>query len=135
MSYNGGMFDAFVAKVAADGTGLVYSGFLGGSNSDEGSSIAVDSAGNAYVTGKTGSTNFAVNGSWPYRSYQGGASDAFVAKVKADGTAFIYSGFLGGAGEDYGDGIAVDSVRQRLRHGLHRLQHIPGPGALAVHEP
>ena len=107
-SYNGST-DAFVAKVRADGTGLVYCSYIGGSAADEGHGIAVDSSGHAYVVGFTKSTaaSFPVkvgpdlshNGDW----------DAFVAKINADGTAFIYSGFLGGAGKDYGYGIAVDS--------------------------
>jgi len=105
-SYNGGR-DAFVAKVSASGTALIYSGFLGGSGFDWGSNIAVDSSGNAYVTGGTESSNFpAVVG--PDTSFNGN-EDAFVAKVSASGTALVYSGFLGGSGQDVGAGIAVDS--------------------------
>jgi hypothetical protein len=102
-----GVRDAFVAKVKSDGTGLVYSGFLGGSDKDEGLGIAVDSSGNAYVTGWTESSNFPVEG-WPYTELKG-VRDAFVAKVKSDGTGLVYSGFLGGSGSDRGWGIAVDS--------------------------
>jgi pimeloyl-ACP methyl ester carboxylesterase len=83
-SYNGGDYDAFVAKVNPSGTGLVYAGFLGGSDSDWGSSIAVDAAGNAYVTGYTWSRDFpTVVG--PDTSYNGGSYDAFVAKVGVGG--------------------------------------------------
>jgi hypothetical protein len=106
-SHNGGYRDAFVAKVNPSGTALVYAGFLGGSDSDYGYGIAVDSSGNAYVTGETGSSDFpAVVG--PDLSYNG-LSDAFVAKVNPSGTALVYAGFLGGLGWDDGNGIAVDS--------------------------
>jgi hypothetical protein len=107
-SYNGG-HDAFVAKVNPSGTGLVYAGFLGGSAGDVGWGIAVDAAGNAYVTGWTSSRNFpAVVG--PDTSYNGGAYDAFVAKVNPSGTGLVYAGFLGGSAGDVGWGIAVDAA-------------------------
>jgi len=105
-SYNGGG-DAFVAKVNPAGTALVYAGFLGGSYGDEGLGIAVDSSGNAYVTGYTGSSDFpAVVG--PDLSFNG-SEDAFVARVNPSGTALVYAGFLGGSYSDEGLGIAVDS--------------------------
>jgi hypothetical protein len=64
------------------GTELVYSGFLGGANSDWGRDIAVEASGNTYVTGRTDSSSgFPVAGAWPYATYNGGYSDAFVAKV------------------------------------------------------
>jgi hypothetical protein len=107
-SYNGGYFDAFVAKVNPSGTGLVYAGFLGGSDWDVGEGIAVDADGNAYVTGATDSRNFpAVVG--PDTSYNGG-HDAFVAKVNPSGTGLVYAGFLGGSNGDGGKGIAVDAA-------------------------
>ena len=89
---------------------LVYCGFIGGSENDEGRGVAVDSSGNAYVTGITNSTvaTFPDTGG-PDLSYNGGSSDAFGAKVKADGTGLIYCGFIGGSGDDEGRGIAVDS--------------------------
>jgi len=106
-SFNGGWEDAFVAKVNPSGTALIYAGFLGGSGYEEGCGIAVDSSGNAYVTGYTGSSDFpAVVG--PDLSHNG-EWDAFVAKVNSSGTALVYAGFLGGSGGDWGKGIAVDS--------------------------
>ncbi|MBN2489719.1 MAG: SBBP repeat-containing protein, partial [Planctomycetes bacterium] len=109
LTHNGG-FDAFVAKVNPQGTALVYCGYLGGSASDDGSGIAVDAAGNAYVTGGTQSTEqtFPVTAS-PDLTYNGGVCDSFVAKVNAAGTALVYCGYLGGSGADYGWGIAVDA--------------------------
>jgi hypothetical protein len=111
LSYNGGSFDAFVAKVRADGTGLVYAGYIGGSDDEEGHGIAVDAVGNAYVTGHTRSTEatFPVKGG-PDLTHNG-LIDAFVAKVRADGTALVYAGYIGGSSDDYGyGGIAVDGA-------------------------
>jgi len=107
-----GSHDAFVAKVNAAGTGLVYAGYIGGSDVDQGSGIAVDGAGNAYVVGNTWSTEadgFPVTVG-PDLTYNGGYYDAFVAKVNAAGTALVYCGYIGGSDHDYGWGIAVDGV-------------------------
>ena len=107
-------FDAFVAKVNPSGTALVYAGYIGGSGDERGTGIAVDSAGNAYVTGFTQSTEatFPVTVG-PDLTYNGGTFDVFVAKVNASGTALDYAGYIGGSGRegaaDLG-GIAVDSA-------------------------
>jgi hypothetical protein len=105
-----GFVNAFVAKVNAAGTALVYAGYIGGSDSDRGISIAVDSAGNAYVTGVTRSTeaSFPVTVG-PDLTFNGFV-DAFIAKVNAAGTALVYAGYIGGADDDSGNGIAVDSA-------------------------
>ncbi len=104
----GGGTNAFVTKINSAGTALVYSTYLGGSgNLDEGDGIAVDSSGNAYVTGVTNSTNFpTVNAFQPALK---GSDDAFVTKLNAAGSALVYSTYLGGSSLDGGDGIAVDS--------------------------
>jgi len=104
-----GCVDAFVAKVKPDGSGLVYSGYLGGSGFDVGQAIAVDHAGNAYVAGYTLSdqTTFPVKGG-PSMTYSGGLTDAFVAKVNANGTGLVYAGYIGGADDDRAYAIAVD---------------------------
>ena len=109
LNHNGGTFDAFVAKVKADGTALDYCGYIGGAGSDQGNGIAVDGAGNAYVTGGTESTEatFPVTVG-PDLFHNGGTNDAFVAKVKADGTVLDYCGYIGGSDTDSGKGIAVD---------------------------
>jgi hypothetical protein len=101
--------DAFVAKVSADGTGLVYAGYIGGDRSDEGDGIGVDSTGNAYVVGTTTSaeTSFPVLVG-PDLTYHGNG-DAFVVEVSADGTGFVYAGYIGGSASDEGRGIAVNS--------------------------
>ena len=101
--------DAFVAKVTADGTALIYAGYIGGSGSDIANGIAVDKDGNAYVTGSTesGAASFPVTVG-PNLVYGGGTTDAFVAKVNAAGTALVYAGFVGGSESDSGAGVAVD---------------------------
>ena len=114
-------YDAFVVKVNADGTGLAYATFLGGSQSDEGRAIAVDGAGSAYVTGWTASSDFPTTAGAFDRScgtdgncnYEGGLNryyDAFVVKVNADGTELAYATFLGGSGQDLSYAIAVDGA-------------------------
>src|SRR5207244_139189 len=87
LKFNGGAYDAYVVRVNAAGTGFDYAGYIGGSDDDEGYGIAVDSAGNAYVTGSTASSedSFPVKVG-PGLTYSGtgslGWGDAFVAKVK-----------------------------------------------------
>ena len=102
--------DVFVAKVNADGTALIYAGYIGGSGSETGNGIAVDADGNAYVTGSTESTasSFPVTVG-PDLTFNGGATDAFVAKVNAAGTALVYAGYIGGSAPDAASGIDVDA--------------------------
>ena len=107
---NGGNRDAFVAKINAAGTGLVYAGYIGGNGIDDGHGIAVDGAGNAYVTGATTSTQATFPEKvGPDLTYNSGG-DAFVAKVNAAGTGLVYAGYIGGSMGDEGRGIAVDSA-------------------------
>lgn len=102
--------DAFVTKMTASGT-LVYSTYLGGSSNDDGRGIAVDAAGQAYVTGDTISTDFpTLNASQPANgATTGSLFEAFVTKFNAAG-ALVYSTYLGGNGADRGKGIAVDTA-------------------------
>jgi hypothetical protein len=109
LSYGGGSYDVFVTKLNRTGTALVYSTYLGGTGNDLAFGIAVDAAGNAYVTGYTYSTNFpATPGA--YQTALGGDSDAFVAKLNPTGTALVYSTYLGGTSRDWAFGIAVDAA-------------------------
>ncbi|MGH9226019.1 MAG: SBBP repeat-containing protein, partial [Acidimicrobiales bacterium] len=103
----GSFSDAFVAKVRPDGSALAYSSYLGGADSDKGTGIAVDGQGAAYVTGNTGSTNFPVAGA--AQAKKDGDFDAFVTKVRPDGSGLAYSTYLGGTGSDGAEGIAVDA--------------------------
>jgi hypothetical protein len=107
-SFGGVVTDAFVAKLNPTGSALIYSTFLGGSpGGDIATSIAVDAAGNAYVTGTAASSNFPTTEAT--RPFGGGLGDAFVAKLSPTGSALVYSTFLGGAGNDFGTGVAVDA--------------------------
>src|SRR5207247_8741378 len=102
--------DALVSNLHAAGSALLYSTYPRGSGWDHGHGIAVDAAGSAYVTGQTNSTNFpTVN---PLQAAYGGGyfGDAFVSKLNAAGSALLYSTYLGGSGNDYGSGIAVDAA-------------------------
>jgi Beta-propeller repeat len=105
---SGSCYDAFVAKINTTGGGLIYATYLGGAGDDFGYAIAIDPAGNAYVTGSTNSTDFPTTGKALQRSCGGTcfSNDAFVAKLNASGSALLYSTYLGGSGEDAGTGIA-----------------------------
>jgi hypothetical protein len=123
---NGGGYDVLVTKINAAGSALVYSTFLGGSGDEYGWAIAVDGAGNAYVTGVTGSTTFpGVTGS-SIQPANGGGDDAFVTKINATGTAIVYSTFLGGSGSDGGKGIAVDGSGNAYVTGVTDSATFPG---------
>lgn len=106
LTFNGSS-DAFVAKVNPAGTALLYSGYLGGAGDDLGEGIALDTAGNAYVTGPTTSTQATFPVLTGPDLTHNGNHDAFVAKVNAAGSALLYCGYIGGAGSDSGNGIAV----------------------------
>jgi uncharacterized repeat protein (TIGR01451 family) len=117
---------------------LVYSTFLGGTNTNEGYAIAVDSAGSAYVTGTTLSSDFPTKN--PIETYHTGGAcaggnclDAFVTKFNATGTALVYSTFLGGVNSDYGFGIAVDKSKNAYIVGRTASNDFPVAGASPVH--
>jgi pimeloyl-ACP methyl ester carboxylesterase len=97
--------DAFVTKLNAAGSDLVYSTYLGGNNIDEGLGIAVDGPGNAYVTGGTFATDFPTLNA--FQGTSAGFEDAFVTKFNPGGSV-VYSTYLGGDNLDEGSGIAVD---------------------------
>lgn len=101
--------DVFVVKMNPTGTSLLYTVFFGGTGADVAGGIALDAAGNAYITGSTTSNNFPlVNPAQP--TFYGNLSDpsTFVTEVNAAGTALVYSTYLGGSGSFSGRGIAVD---------------------------
>ena len=105
---NAGSWDAFVTKLSPTGSALVYSTYLGGSDTDYGTGIALDSARNAYVTGVTRSNNFPTKN--PFQGANAGGADAFVTKLSPTGSALVYSTFLGGRSNDLAYGIALDSA-------------------------
>jgi Calx-beta domain-containing protein/beta-propeller repeat-containing protein len=124
----GGIFDAFVVKLNASGTQILYSTFLGGSGEDRAFRIAVDAVGSAYVTGDTDSIDFPVRNA--LQPTKGGSSDAFVAKLNPDGKALAYSTYLGGTGIDGGTAIAVDSSGSAHVAGFTRSNDFPTASAL-----
>jgi hypothetical protein len=120
----GGNNDAFVCKINPAGSALVYSTYLGGSGFDGGNGIAVDSAGDAYVTGWTGSSDFPTKNPLQ-RKFGGSYFDAFVAKLDPEGSALVYSTYLGGSGDDEGLGIAVDSADSAYITGFTESTNFP----------
>lgn len=151
-TYGGGYSDTFVAKInpaASGAASLIYSTYLGG-NGDDGwvsneykvisvadnsPSIAIDSSGNAYVSGGTLSTNFPTTAGSFQPVYGGTASntsgtpiyggDAFVAKINTTGSGLVYSTYLGGAGVDDGTQIVVDAAGDAFATGWTRSTNFP----------
>jgi hypothetical protein len=101
---SGGSFDCFVTKLNANGTDLIFSTYLGGSDLDTCLGLALDNAGNVYVAGQTASLNFPVANA--YQNTNGGSPDGFVSKLNPAGSALVFSTYLGGAG-----GEAVADIR------------------------
>ena len=124
-THAGGVNDAFVTKLNATGSGLVYSTYLGGGDGDVGQGIAVGGAGSAYVAGETDSTNFPTTAGALQTTYAGGINDAFVTKLNATGSALAYSTYLGGSDTDTASGIAVDGVGSAYVTGSTRSTDFP----------
>ena len=103
-----GSNDVFVTKIAADGSSLVYSTYIGGKLSDSGNGIAVDASFNAFVTGSTASTDFPTTAGVVQGSLKGTKGNAFVCELGSSG-AITYCTYLGGTGKDTALGIALAS--------------------------
>jgi len=130
--------DAFITELAASGSNLVFSTYLGGSTGDGANSIALDSANNIYVVGYTSSTNFPVTpnafqthsavSNWTYQaSYN---YNAFVSEIGAGGTNFLYSSYFGGNNFDIGEGIAVDESNYIYLTGFTASTNFPATNAI-----
>src|SRR5712691_10357855 len=104
---------------------LAYSTYLGGNSLDEGFGIAMDGAGNAYVTGQTASPDFPAPLGAFQGAFQGGGIDAFVTKLDPTGAALVYSTYLGGTDFDEGDGIAVDATGNAYVTGQTNSSNFP----------
>jgi hypothetical protein len=133
----GGSSDVFVTKLNPAGTGLVYSTYLGGSGGEVGAGIAVNSAGNAFVTGYTDSANFPTKNG--FQATNGGGRDAFVAELNATGSALVYSTYLGGSGSErftsgaQSGGVALDRAGNAYVTGYTESTNFPvTPGAFRV---
>ena len=125
---NRGGQDAFVSKLSADGSRLVYSTYLGGASDDHGAAIAVDASGSAYVTGSTYSTDFPVAAAW--QGAIAGGQDAFIARLSADGNSLLFGTFLGGSGgslgyPEAGQGIALDGQGNAYVAGVTSSTNFP----------
>jgi PKD repeat protein len=106
--------DVFIVKLKPDGSAPVYSTYYGGTNEvDEGLGIALDSDGNAYITGDTRSSDFPVTGG-AFQTSRSGIRDAFVLKLNPSGSAAVFSTFFGGTRNDFGNSIAVDDTSRSV---------------------
>jgi hypothetical protein len=103
----GGARDVFVTKINPTGSAILYSTYVGGSGDEQGIDIAVNGSGGAYVTGWTTSTNFPLAS--PFQNFNGGGTDGFLARLGPAGNSLVYSTYAGGSGDDVGTGIALDS--------------------------
>ena len=117
---------AFATKLDAMGSTLVYSTFLGGSNTDRGHGTAVDASGNVYVVGRTNSSDFPITPGAVDTTFGGGATnDVFVSELGAAGTQLLYSTFLGGGADDCGNAIALDASDNVYLTGDTRSSNFP----------
>ena len=118
---------AWVTKLNASGSALVYSSYLGGGNgnTDAGAfgSVTVDSARNAYVTGETAATDFPTQS--PVQAKNGGAFDAYVTKLNPSGSALVFSTYLGGSSADNASGLAVDHFGNMYVTGVASSNNFP----------
>jgi hypothetical protein len=121
--FSAGGVDAFVTKLDASGSNVIYSTYIGGVGDDFGSGIDVDSDNNAYITGDTTSTNFPTSG--PFQGSNRGRQDAFVVKLNASGNGLIYSTYIGGSIGDAGIGIAVDPAGSAIVTGATNSVDFP----------
>jgi hypothetical protein len=129
-TYGGGAVDAFVSKLKADGSGLIFSTYLGGSGDDLGFDGTIDRFGNAYITGITSSADFPTTPRAFQRAYGGGDFDTFVTKVKQDGSGLVYSTYLGGSGHEEPRDLTVDVFGNAYVPGFTSSNDFPiTPGA------
>ena len=124
-TFAGGNGDAFVSKLNAAGSALLYSTYLGGSDLDDACGIAVDSSDAAYVTGQTFSSNFPVTRGAFQTTFGGGGADAFVSKLNSAASVLLYSTYLGGSDFDNGIGISVDAAGHAYVTGLTTSSKFP----------
>jgi len=110
-TYNGDDYDAFIAKFSGSNLRLVWSTYFGGNGSDQATSVAVDGSGDVFVVGSTGSTsNFplANGGAYYVNTYNGGTSDAFIAKFSGSNLSLVWSTYFGGSDREQAHSVAVD---------------------------
>jgi hypothetical protein len=120
--------DGFVTRLNATGTGYVYSTYLSGAGYDEPWTVRVDASGNAYVAGRTASPNFPVSAGGYQRSKAGGTYDGFVVKLSSDARTLVYGTFLGGGGDDYIYGLAINLSGEACVTGYTMSSNFPVTG-------
>jgi hypothetical protein len=125
--YPSALQNAFVTEIGGNPPKLIYSTYLGGNDSDQGSAIAVDSAGNAYITGSTTSSAFPTFN--PIQPALAGVQNAFITELNSSGSALIYSTFFGGSKQDLGAGIALDSATDAYITGMTNSTNFPTANA------
>jgi hypothetical protein len=130
-SYNGGPYDAFLTKINSAGSNLLYSTYLGGTSNDEGFAIAVDTVGSAYITGRTGSSDFPTTDHLYYFPKPFGSWDVFVSKFRFEGSGckFVHSGSWTGAGHG-ADGWYVGDFNGDGKDDIFR--YVPGVSGAQV---
>jgi hypothetical protein len=120
----GGGQDAFVASLNSATGARIYVTRIGGTGTEVGNAIAVDSSGNAYIAGQTDSNNYPTIGS-PIQGQNAGTDDAFISKINPTGTALVYSTYLGGSAGDLATGIALDSSNNAYVSGITGSSNFP----------
>ncbi len=123
IQFDDGSSDVFVSKINAAGSLVLYSTYLGGDSQDYGTAIAVDDSARAYVTGYTWSDDYPM--AYPIQSTRAGNFDALVSCLNSAGSAFEFSTYLGGNGEDQGQSIAVGSDHRAYIAGYSRSSNFP----------
>jgi len=116
--FGGGATDAFITKLNPTGTEIDYSTYIGGSGSEKGLGIALDNNSSAYIVGSTSSTDFPTTLGAFQTTNSDNSIDAFVTKINSDGTAILYSSYVGGGGFDEGSGIVVDGTGEAYITGI-----------------
>lgn len=124
----GGGYDIIVSKLSEDGSSLLYSTYIGGSGDDLATAIAVDASGRAVIVGETGSPDFPVKNALQ-KIFGGGTYDAFVTQLSADGSGVVASTYLGGAGSDAANGVALDANGSVFLTGSSSSTNFPLKGA------
>ena len=139
--------NALVMKIKSDGSGVLYSTYVGGDSSenDGAAAIAVDSTGHAIITGSTSSADFPTTPGAVQRTFMGGSTllgngpyDAFLTRLRYDGSSLLASTYIGGSGSDFGTAVAIDSANQIYIAGTttsrdlsvtsNNVQPLPDPG-------
>jgi hypothetical protein len=116
--------DVFVCKLKSNGSGLIYSTFIGGNAKDSGMDIAIDSMGNVYITGGTHSMDFPTTPN-AYNKSSNARGDCFVLKLNYNGSSLIYSTCIGGFEGDYGSALVIDKIGNAYVTGYTEKCEIP----------